>query len=426
MNELSINEVFFQTIILGILSVTINKIITKRIISASLAYWFAWSFLIFSTHIALNSNWIANISTLSLYYILQLHYGAFIGFTLGSLIFPKKVNRMYYVRLIDYANIIIKKISRKVLIILFILGSIFLVERMAQVGFNLDYLSNVRAVYLERNVSLLARIGTHISVMVNILMIILAVRDSKYGVNIRLLIFSILAAAPLGLANGGRMFLLNYLLFYMGSLLLARSNFNINKSILSIKEMKSLGLLLFSLLLIFSLMGFVRGGYGESLDILYTILIWPVSTITAMDSWISMALASKDTYGLNTFSWFIDKLHKYGFLEFTEEYETMKSIMYSFEIGHNSALVIPRSIVPDLILDFGKNGVFWGMLVISFILQFITLRLVGKGIIFHALAVLALLGSFMTIQTGNIISPSVIASLFWAIVFSLFMRVKVR
>ena len=423
MNELTVNNVLFQTIVLGIISVFSTLKLSKTLISASIAYWFGWSFLLIGTTIAINSNWILGIEKQPLYYVMQLNYGAFIGFLAGTIMSPKKNNDKQYQQLIEKSSFIITKFSNKALVVLFLLGLIFLYQRIRRVGFNLNCFENVRSVYLEGNRPFTEYIGTHIGIIVGFLIIMLGVKDAKEGINIKELLKVIIASAPLGLANGSRIFLLNYLILYIASLLISRSTFKFSRTLLKKAELIKISIFLASMLIIFSIIGFTRGGYGDKFDLLFTILIWPVSTIMAMDSWISTALQSQCTNGMFTFGWIVDFMSRIGIMDYSEEKKIINDSISYFITTNNSAAVIPKSIIPDLIFDFGKNGVFWGMLFISFLLQIATLRFAGKGIFFHTFSVLCFTGSFLTIQT-SVISPGFGVTAFWAAIFTLYFKFK--
>lgn len=231
----------------------------------------------------------------------------------------------------------------------------------------------------------------------------------------------IAVAAPLGLANGRRAFLLSYVLAYFSSLILSRAFSTGRLLLLSGREILTLGVLLAILLLIFAVMGFVRGGYGAELDIAYTILIWPVSTLSAMDSWVTAALSSKSTYGVNFFGWLASALSRLGVIDVTEATKVMQGVNDYFLYTHNSALVIPRSILPDLIFDFGPSGVFIGIAVVVFCLEFVVTRCAARGYLMHVVAVQALLASFMTIQHSGV-TPGTAATVFWGAVLAIAMK----
>ena len=293
------------------------------------------------------------------------------------------------------------------------------------VGFNSDYLTNARNIHNENEYSLLSTISSHIAMIANVLLSLIAIKDSKFGVNIRTLVIFIIIGGAMGIANGGRGFLLSYLILYFSNLILCRSAFGKNPSLLSKKEAIQFFLLFVSLLLIFSVMGFLRGGYGDELDIATNILSWPASTIGAMDSWISVAMASTSTYGLNTLGWFADILHRFGLVNYTDERNAMISILDYFLDVHDSSIFIPRSILPDLIFDFGENGIFWGMLLTALLLQVFTLSFVGKGIFLHNVAVMGLTSAFATIQT-SIFTPPVVVPLFWSLVLAIYIKYKMK
>ena len=85
--------------------------------------------------------------------------------------------------------------------------------------------------------------------------------------------------------------------------------------------------------------------------------------------------------------------------------------------------MVPRSILPDLIFDFGPSGIFVSIAIIAFTLEFITTRLPARGYFMHVLAVQGLLASFMTIQ-NNIMTPGAVVTVFWGAVLALVMRNK--
>ncbi len=423
MLKTTVNSLLLLTIILGFVSIYITKKKSKTLISAATAYWFGWTFLLFGASVAVNNEWIMSIGELPLYYIQQLHFGAFVGFLIGTLITPRNNAVQQYEKLIEKSIFITNKISNKALIILFIFGLIFLSQRIQRVGLNFDYFTDVRQVYAERNRPFVEWAGTHLSVMISFLIVLLGIKDSKQSVNIKELLKYIIAAAPLGLANGSRIFLLNYLIIYLASLLICRGTFKFKKSIIEREELKRITLFLMSLLIIFSIIGFIRGGYGDTFNFFYTILIWPVSTISAMESWITMALTSPCTHGYFTFGWVIDFFDRIGVIDYSNERESITSALNYFNDHYDSAASIPKSILPELIYDFGKNGVFWSILIISVLLQVASLRLVGKGIFSHTLAVLCLISSFMTIQL-SVIGASFVATLFWSFTIPLLMMIK--
>lgn len=423
--NISFDELYYILIFFSVMSILITYITSKTYITASTAFWFGWFFLLSGASYAIEEHWIRIMSPITIEYLLDLFIGAFFGFNIASIIFPVKKNIYAYNILLDKTNFILDKLSNKFLIILFLLGSAFLIQRIAQVGFNMDYLENARNLYNQNNRQFIDKIATHIGVIVSFLIILIAVKDSKNGVNVKYLAMVVLSAAPLGLANGGRTFLLNYLILYMSSLLLIKGVYGKERYLLSKEEWVQVLIYLFSLLFIFSILGFFRGGYGKEFDMLYTILIWPISTMGAMDTWISTALSSKGTNGYFSFGWFSSFFNGIGIIDYNQEYLRIKQVFFGFMKTHNSAAFIPKSILPDLIFDFGKMGPLIGMFIISLILQLFTLKFVGKGVFLHVLGSLSILAAFNSIQT-SVPTPPIVVTLVWAFIFSILIRIKYK
>lgn len=414
--------VFYITISISIVSTLLSLFLNQKFIVASTAYWMGWLFLSFGAHYGVASNWIEDISQTASSLLVQMHIGAFFGFLIGSVLSITN-NRVYIENehFIERVELIIRIFYKKALLILFVIGSILFIQRLSSTGFSLTFLSDIRQVYLERNFSLLGWLGTHISMIVNVLVILLAVNHANKSMDLKKILLCILAGAPLGLASGGRIFLLNYFLLYLSSFLLCRSSNNKCKTLLFPSEWRAATLFLISILIIFALMGFYRGGYGEEFDIFYTIFSWPVSTMGALDSWIAAATSSASTGGYYTLGWFAMFFQKIGVYDYSNEVRVIADNLYFFELTNDSARVIPKSILPEIIFDFGASAVPFVMFLIALVLQTITINLAKKGIAYHVLASYLLFMSFMTIQT-SVITPGLITNFFWAVVISFMIR----
>lgn len=406
----------------GFINLSVRWLLRQPLISAALAFWAGWAFLISSSILVLDRDW-RFFHVYSVKYIETLFHGAFIGFLFGALAGLSLRPRNRYKDLLKVSSYLLNAYGGRLMMLFFVTGTIFFLQRVATVGFSADYLSEVRSIYNQRNGGFLLRLSSHMSVLMTTFVMMRGIYDSHYGVNIRALSLVVLAGAPLGLANGGRAFLMSYLLTYSASLLLARSHSLGSGSLLRITEFVRL-LGFFSLmLLVFAIMGFARGGYGEAFNILYTILIWPVSTLYAMDSWVGAAITSDRTYGMLSLGWVADFAARLGLLDASQVQGVVRDVLFYFEDTNDSARVIPRSILPDLIFDFGERSLLICMLCIAFLLEYITSRCVLRSVFLHALAVACLLGSFMTIQ-NSVVTPGFAVSLFWAAVLGFWVRVN--
>lgn len=417
MNSYSLNELLALTIILSIPSILLATRASRTYINAAAAYWFGWIFLSTCTVIAINQHWMPPVGGLANQYIISMHLGAFVGFSLSSLLIRNRAGLQPRTRFLNETDYLVGRISKWPLIILFIVGLVVLAERLTIVGLSAEYFTSVRKVYNLRESSIIFRLGSHLAVMASFLVLMLGARDAVRGANVKFLLVFLLAASPLGIANGGRSFLLSYSLIYLFSLFLLRGQYGRLRYILTKREWGSIGMLLVASLVLFALIGFNRGGYGAQLDILYTIIIWPTSTMGAMDSWVLAAKAAPSTNGMNTFGWFVDILHRFSMVDFSFEREVMERVLRGFDYANDSADVIPRSILPDLIFDFGEAGIFGGMGLVAFFLQSVVTKCNGRGIFLHTLAVMCCYAAFTTIQ-NSLFAPGFVVTLFWAAFFS--------
>lgn len=405
-----------QATVYGLFNLGFKVLLRRPMISAAVAFWFGWIFLLGGGLISERSQW-ASFTTEFSVYLEKMFFGAFVGFSIGTFIVHKDRRASTYKDLVLLSERFINKYGRKVLIVLFSVGVIFFIQRLMVVGLGADYLTEVRAIYNERGDFILLQIGSHLSILATMFIMLRGVYDSYYGINFRALLLVIVSGAPLGLANGGRAFLMSYFLAYLSSFLLCRSNFiKVNFNVTT-RECLLMALTLAGLLSIFAIMGFLRGGYGDQFNIFYTIIIWPVSTLGAMDSWVYSAMVSERTYGLNTFGWIVDFMSRIGLIDVSASTKVIRDTVSFFQETSNSAAVIPRSILPDLIYDFGVDSIFISMLLMALLLELITSRYAAAGIFLHVLAAQCLIASFSTIQ-NSVLTPGFVATLFWAAIFS--------
>lgn len=416
----NLTHLLLQAIFYASLNISLRIFLRQPLICAGLAFWTGWIFLISGGLVAINENWI-NIRTHFAFYLSVMFDGALAGFLLATPLAAARKPHHRYQLLVGISKRFFDKFGKKVLIALLVVGTIFFLQRVATIGFSIDYLTTARDAYNERSGSLLLQIGAHLSFITTMFVILRGVYDSYYGVDVRIIFLIILCGAPLGLANAGRTFLMSYLLAYLASLLLSRAHFLSLRFILTLREIKAVGTMFLSLITIFAIMGYLRGGYGDKLDIFYTILIWPVSTLGAMDSWVFSATTSERTYGINTFGWVVDFLARVGLIDISDASRVLGNTLYYFQSIHDSAAVVPRSILPDLIFDFGPDAIFPSMMILAISLEILVSRFAGYGIFLHVLAVQCLVASFTTIQ-NSVVSPGFAATIFWAAVFSQFVK----
>ena len=347
----------------------------------------------------------------------------FWGFVLGSFISfnsNKKNNKLY--KLLIFSNYIIENYFQKFLKIILFIGVVFFLIRVAEVGLTLNFFSDVRNVYNQRNFSILQWLGTHCTVIVYFLLILLGVRDAHNDLNIKLLLRTILFASPLFLANGTRTFLVAPILNYLASYLLTRST--LKKRFFSKIELYRISSLLGLSLLIFTVIGFSRGGYGDVFNFYLPIVGWPVSTAQEFYFWLNASINSDPTNGYLTFGWFASILQRLQLVSFGNEEFLINNVISGFINDNISAAYVPRSIIPDLIFDFGYKSLAISSFILSFFLQVGTNLLRSKSMISHTISVVFLVGAFMTIQK-SIFSPGSVVLIFWSIVATYLVKTKI-
>lgn len=238
--DTDLSGLLLRVLIYGSIIILLNALLRRPLTSASLAFWFAWACLMFGGIVAESYGW-RSIDTFSAPYLIHLFNGAFFGFALVTLVPIKRASETHYLQVVTSAERILDRLKGKVMFIAFLVGVIFLAERIAVVGLSTDYLNNVRGVYNQREGNQLAQISSHLMVFLTLLVILRGLVDSHRGVNLKALIVVILVAAPFGLAQGARIFLFSFLIAYFTSLLLTRSRFSRAKGLLSWQEGIGLG-----------------------------------------------------------------------------------------------------------------------------------------------------------------------------------------
>lgn len=175
MDDLS--SLLVRTVGYGVAITLLRIMMGKSPLSASLAFWFGWSFLIGGGLIAYANNWTV-LTTNSMPYLVQMFDGAFVGFLLASFTPRARGGDQRYWQLVDGAEVVLRRVNRKVTLILFVVGSVFLLQRIATVGFGEEFLTEVRNVYNERDGGLLPQVGSHLSVLMIMLTIMRGIVDS--------------------------------------------------------------------------------------------------------------------------------------------------------------------------------------------------------------------------------------------------------
>ena len=418
----NVKDILILILCLGIINAIINKLSYKSVLSASLAFWLGWFFLMLGSLSFMKNDLMDSFSSLELDTFYTFFVWCFWGFLLGSLInFGSKKRVKSVHKLLLLSNYITENYFRKFLKIILVIGIVFFLLRVAEVGLTVSFFSDVRNLYIQRNFSFLQWLGTHCTVIVYFMLILLGVRDAHNELNIKFLLRAILFASPLFLANGTRTFLIAPILNYLASYLLTRST--LRKRFFSRIELYRISSLLGLSLLIFTVIGFSRGGYGDSFNFYLPIVGWPVSTAQEFSYWLNAAINSGPTNGYLTSGWFASTLQRLHLASFGNEEILVSNVISDFRDNNLSAAYVPRSIIPDLIFDFGYKRLAISSFILALFMQVGVNLLRSKSMISHTISVVFLVGAFMTIQK-SIFSPGSVVLIFWSIVATYYVQIK--
>lgn len=422
--SISIGYLTLSTVALMTFWVIYSNIINIPIFSPALGYWAGWITVSSFSWYCEFEGWLY-FDPDFLGFILFSHFGALFGIITADIFSTLSTRDLRNQHIISDIKIF-ETYQTAILVVLFSVGTLLLFEQISRSGFSSEYLSVAREQHLMREDSLVRRIGSQLSVIANVVAIIFGVNDAVKGVKIRRIAILLLASAPLGLSSASRIFLMNYTLFYLISLMSFRS---MNTKFLSILTSGEVGKLLFIFCFsaaIFSFLGFIRGGYGHEFSMLYNIMIWPSSTLGAIDEWIREAIVAQPANGYLTLGYFSDTMIQLGINPLAWSRQSLDVAQDYFLSTRNSALYIPRSYVPDLIFDFGPTYYVAGSYLLLFSLQF-TFRRLSRGHIYsHALSVVLVYAAFMTIQNPPF-SPWAIATVFWSFILgAVLQRMRAR
>jgi len=311
---------WFETLGLGALSVAICVRLSRTWLSAATAYWAGWLFVIGACVVSDYFSWNYKSATQAACdAILTLHIGAAVGFALGSLLAGRvepRLTKPGASQSVQRSQRVLDLLSGTVLLTVFAFGSLFLVNSAAMAGgFSLRA---VRDIYLDHEITVVELVATHAYMLMCTLAALRGTQDGIMGVRIKWLGMLIIASAPLGLANAGRIFLLQVLLIYLCPFVLSRSlapRRSTSQKRHDLRQLLALGL---ACIAAFALIGGLRNRpEAESRNPAEEILAWPASSIDALDSWISMAELVTPARGAVSYEWIARNLERFHLVDLT-------------------------------------------------------------------------------------------------------------
>lgn len=410
----------------GGVNLAVNRVLFGVKFSVATYFWLSWLLLLLAVGYLVSLGLPLFIKP-ELYKILYDFFrSAFVAFISASFVLFLKTNLFGSVSFsgggVRVINIIDKWL-KPLLIILALTGTVYFAQRLSSVGISAGYLSSARAAYLVKNFNLFEWVGNHISVAISTLIIMMGIRDAELGhPKLNVVAGIVVVSAPLYLANASRTFLLfpflNYFISYTSV------NFYVRKKILP-ENVKFRTIFFYPLLFVFvfAVLGWLRGGYGENLDIILTILSWPASTLFVMDDWVYVASQYGNLSGLIGFDWFIEKFEIFRIVDYSKERSQYNFALKWLESHGSSALVVPKSIVVELIFDWGVTNFPYIVFITFFVAEYMFSTFIKKGGIRRFIAVNLAIGSFMTIQLG-FLNPGSIMGFLWGVIYYTKCRTK--
>lgn len=399
------------------------KLLRLPLISPALGYWSGWLLVSTTSWYCEYESWL-DFDPDYLVYVAAAHLFAFLGFIFADMISSFQIPK-YDWRNLRHTVINFDKYSKLFLLLLFLVGLAILASQLRKFGLSLEYFTAAREDHLLRDESVIKRIGSQLGIITNVVAIIFGLRDGVDKIKVKTIALLLFASSPIGFSSASRIFLLNYTIFYVLSVLVFRSRFMRETNLLEYSEIRKLTSVLFVSLSLFSLIGFIRGGYGDDLSLIYNVMVWPSSTLSVMDDWVQQAMLSPPAHGYLTLGHFSVLFSEFGSGIFAESDLSLLLVQDTFSAVRNSALNIPRSYVPDLIFDFGDVYYVAGSFILLAVLQFTYRMLRGGDVLTHTVSVVLIYAAFMTIQNPPF-TPWNIATVFWAAVLGLALQRSTR
>jgi hypothetical protein len=416
--------VWFETLGLAATTMVICARLNRTWISAATAYWVGWLFVIGACAVSDYYSWNNRYATQAACdSILTLHISAAVGFTLGSLMAGRVERRLTVpaaLQSVQRSQRVLELLSRNVLFTVFVLGCAFLTNSAAAAGgFSLR---DVRSAYIDHDIGVIELVATHAYMLLCALAALRGTQDGIVGARIKWLGTLIVASAPLGLGNAGRIFLLQVLLIYSFPFMLSRSQAPQRSGSQKRHELRQLLALGLACVVAFALIGGLRNrSDGESRNPLMEVLAWPASSIDVLDSWISVAENFTPADGGVSFEWLARNLERFHLVDLSDVHNELAAATRRLGVEGDNAAYVPKTIIPELIMDFGRTAFPVAMAITAVILQFVSVRLRGRSPFATVVAAMALFGAFCSVQ-GGVLRPDVCLVVFWTLVLATLAR----
>lgn len=376
---------FAFTLLMAVMSLGVKYGLSRSLFGPSSFYWSSWILLTACGVVASLTDILpGQVVEETTVLILQLHTAAFLAFFIHDISVRKEPRRMSffihdipgrkeprrmslagYHRLVADAHLVVSW-ELFLGLALFAVGAALLIERIMFLGVpSMEFYSATRSLLGEGQASLLGRVGGYVNTFViPLLCAAFAITDVDHDIKLRRLITLSIYGAPYGIALGFRTFLVLPAVNYVIDLLIARHLFQ--KQLLPRKDLRVLMSFLMPALLVFSIIGYVRGlpdNSEESFD--RSELTQPITyvavTMTAIapvSEWVDNIPTEKIVgyqFGLSYLFMLADRL---GISDYRMSRDrTDAAVLEDSRRLGLSYLWIPPTTIPFMIVDVGPE--FW-------------------------------------------------------------------
>ncbi len=427
------NETLLLTILLGIGSIAITRLLNRAWVSASLAYWGAWVFVLacyaYSETQAVTAQSfgrvpIASEGTFEL--IRQAHWGAFIGFLIGSLLGGRIPRSASAAQRFIAMEVLLRRHFKHAIALLFMIGLVQLIERLFMVGVNLPTLYlDIRLSYLTNSLTPFGRVASYLTTASPVLAIMLGMSDASSRVRFRRLLLLTIAVAPFGLSMGGRGFLLGILLPYGASFLLFYELTPSRRRL--IRLVSRVVLYISCAVLVFAAIGEWRYGSTTRADAQEETFVersvdqfvsYFAVSIPAVEP-VATTLASQVPLGLgrDLFEWPTLQLERIGLLQGSRSSE-LASLKPMLVKEYGILAFAPPTLIPLLVGDFGFSFMPFYMAILMALCQVATIRLRGTRLLGQVIGTLALLAALQTVQTNAFLQAGNSLAILWTLLIA--------
>jgi oligosaccharide repeat unit polymerase len=407
-------DVLIRTLVFGTLTAVLGWRINRLWASAANLFWASWLFLLLSAQLCVAFGLLTDIPERSFELVREAYWGALAGSLAGIFLAGQAKEKICDTpashRFLLSSKWILDKLLVPYVVVMMLLGTIHLFQRFSQAGFDIYRLADVRRAVLGEAWPWVARLGNYVAPLGLLLAVLLGVTDAPKGPSTRRLFWLWLAAAPQGIAFGGRGWTMAALMIYSFSFLLSRS---FVRQPSPLRRFLPVGVLVFLGLWTFTVLGTIRNRDLSATDGADQLSVgnwdlqqrlmtfeWIAASIVAVGAQGDFLASLQPSGGTLTFAYFTAKAADLGFADHQPGEDWKNWLANDLPSQENGwTWCVPPTAIAYFIHDYGETGMPVAMAAFIMMLQWLSVRWVGQGLSRHIAAFLAFYAAFNTIGT---------------------------